>query len=194
MNLLDKFHHWRRKRRWNKQYESGRWDSLKSDLEAKRYHQILDFIREFAPVNPTILDIGCGDGVLNRHMDGFSFEYFLGVDFSRVSIEKAKAQNFPKSEFVTEDAIKFKPKRYFDTIVFNEVFYYIPESEKNSVLDLMIQHLNPNGILVSSIFREGIGCWEYFKENPCLKELAFTTVCTEKKSTYWKIGVYSKAK
>jgi len=192
MNLLNKFHHWRRKRRWNKQYKSGRWDSLKSNVEAKRYYKIIDYIAQFAPANPTILDIGCGDGVLNERLGDFKYDYFLGVDFSSVSIEKAKAQNFPKSEFLAEDAIKFKPKRNFDAIVFNEVFYYIPETEKNSVLDLMIQHLNPNGILVCSIFREGIGCWEYFKENSRLKELAFDTVTTKKKPTYWKIGAYKK--
>jgi SAM-dependent methyltransferase len=192
MNLLEKFHHWRRKRRWNKQYKSGRWESLKSEIEAKRYHQILDYLKEFAQANPSILDIGCGDGVLNRNMQDVTFDYFLGVDFSSVSIEKAKSQNFPKAEFLAVDAIKFRPKRNFDAIIFNEAFYYIPESEKTRVLNLMLDHLNPKGVIISSIFREGTGCWEYFKENPKLKELAFTTVHTEKKATYWKIGAYGK--
>jgi len=192
MNIIDKFHHWRRKKRWNKQYKSGRWDSLKSDMEAKRYFQIIDYLKEFAPVNPAILDIGCGDGVLNERLGNYDFDYFLGVDFSSVSIEKAKAKKFPKSEFVAEDAIKFQPKRNFDVIVFNEAFYYIPETEKTTVLNLMLTHLTKNGILIVSIFREGTGCWEYFKENQKLKELDFTTVTTEKETTYWKIGVYSK--
>ncbi len=192
MNLLDKFHHWRRKRRWNKQYKSGRWESLKSEIEAKRYYQILDYLKEFAPANPSILDIGCGDGVMNRHMQDVTFDYFLGVDFSSVSIEKAKEQHFPKAEFLAEDAIKFQPKRNFDAIIFNEAFYYIPESEKTRVLNLMLDHLNPGGVVISSIFREGTGCWEYFEENPKLKELAFTTVQTNKETTYWKIGAYSK--
>ncbi|MEL6812182.1 MAG: class I SAM-dependent methyltransferase [Bacteroidota bacterium] len=192
MNLLDKFHHWRRKRRWNKQYKSGRWESLKSDTEAKRYYQILDYLKAHAPANPSILDIGCGDGVLNQRLDGYEFSYFLGVDFSTVSIEKAKARNFSKAEFLAEDAIKFTPTQNFDAIIFNEAFYYIPETEKKRVLDLMLDHLNPQGVLISSIFREGTGCWEYFKENPKLRELAFTTVTTSKESTYWKIGAYSR--
>lgn len=192
MNLLDKFHHWRRKRRWNKQYKSGRWESLKTELEAKRYYQIVDYLKEFAPKNPAILDIGCGDGVLNRRMQGLEYSYFLGVDFSSVSIEKAKEQQFPKAEFLAEDAIKFKPTRTFDAIIFNEAFYYIPESEKDKVLNLMLENLSPKGIMIASIFREGVGCWEYFKENVELKELVFTTVTTQKETTYWKIGVYSK--
>jgi hypothetical protein len=45
MNILDKFHNWRRKRRWNKQYRQGQWDNLKSEKEAKRYYQIIDYIK-----------------------------------------------------------------------------------------------------------------------------------------------------
>lgn len=191
MNLFNRFHHWRRKRRWNKQYKSGRWESLKSDLEAKRYHQILEYLKEFAPKNPSILDIGCGDGVLNRRMGNFEFRSFVGVDFSDISIQKAKEQNFPKAEFIAEDAIKYHPNQDFDAVVFNEAFYYIPDSEKTRVLNLMLDHLTDDGIVISSIFREGTGCWEYFKENQRLKELAFTTVETQKEQTYWKIGVYS---
>jgi len=192
MNLLNKFHHWRRKRRWNKQYKSGRWESLKSDMEAKRYYKIIDYFDKYAPANPAILDIGCGDGVLNERLGDFKYDYFLGVDFSSVSIEKAKAKQFPDAEFLAVDAIKFRPERDYDTIVFNEVFYYIPETKKTAVLDLMLDHLTNDGILIASIFREGVGCWEYFKENPRLKEIAFDTVTTEKEQTYWKIGVYKK--
>lgn len=192
MNLLDKFHHWRRKRRWNKQYKSGRWDSLQSEKEIKRYHQIISFISEFAPHNPTILDIGCGDGVLNQRMGDTVYSYFLGIDFSKVSIDKANEKNFPKSEFITADAISFKPERNFDVIVFNEAFYYIHNTEKSNILNRMLSHLSENGILIISIYREGTGCWEYFQENPELKELAFSTVTTDEELRYWKIGAYKK--
>jgi len=192
MNLIDKFHHWRRKLRWNKQYKSGRWDSLQSEKELGRYKQIVSYIAEFGPGDPSILDIGCGDGVLNLRMENLNYSYFLGVDFSKVSIEKAREKNFPKSEFIAADAIHFTPTRNFDAIVFNEAFYYIHDSEKQNVLDRMLDHLNDEGVLIISIYREGSGCWEYFKENPGLKELAFTTVTTDEELRYWKIGVYKK--
>lgn len=190
MNLLDKFHHWRRKQRWNKQYKKGRWESLKSELEAQRYHQIIDYTKEYGTPNPVMLDIGCGDGVLNSRMGDFKPSYFLGIDFSSVSIDKAQESNFENAEFLTQDVLTFEPKRDYDVIVFNEAFYYIPESEKTRVLTTILSHLKPNGIMITSIFRDGPGCWHYFKENPRLKELAFTTVHTEKETTYWKIGAY----
>ncbi len=192
MNILDKFHHWRRKRRWDKQYKAGQWENLKSEKESKRYFQIIDYLKKYGPTNPSILDIGCGDGVLNERMKEFEFSSFLGLDFSKVSIEQAKKKNFPKAEFISEDAVTFQPTRNFDAIVFNEAFYYIHDSEKTNVLNRMLDHLNEGGVIITSIYREGIGCWEYFKENPKLKELEFTTVKTGEELQYWKIGVYKK--
>ena len=60
------------------------------------------------------------------------------------------------------------------------------------MLNRILDHLNEDGIIITSIYREGEGCWEYFKENPKLKELEFTTVETGEELQYWKIGVYKK--
>lgn len=190
MNLLDKFHHWRRKQRWNKQYKSGRWDSLQDEKEAKRYQTIVDFAKRFAPENPSVLDIGSGDGVLTERFGSENYSYFLGVDFSKVSIEKAKEKGYKKAFFETADAITFSPKQNFDVIVFNEAFYYIHDTEKQNVLDRMLASLTKEGILITSIYREGHGCWEFFKENSTLKELAFEKVTTNEELRYWKIGAY----
>ena len=108
MNILDKFHHWRRRRRWNKQYRTGRWESLKSDIEAPRYEKIKEFIQTYGPKNPSILDLGCGDGVLTEKLQGMEYQFFKGIDFSKVSIEKAQEKAFPKAVFQNTDIIKFQ--------------------------------------------------------------------------------------
>ena len=190
MNLLDKFHHWRRKQRWNRQYKSGRWDSLQSEKEAKRYQTIIEYAQAFGPDQPSILDIGSGHGVLTERFGSENYSYFLGLDFSKVSIEKAKEKNYAKAEFITADAISFQPQRNFDIIIFNEAFYYIHDTEKQNVLNRMLAALTENGVLITSIYREGHGCWEYFKEDPRLEELAFKTVTTNEELRYWKIGAY----
>ena len=41
LSLKDRFHHWRRKMRWNRQYKKGKWDYLNNDREHLRYQQIL---------------------------------------------------------------------------------------------------------------------------------------------------------
>ncbi len=192
MNILDKFHHWRRKMRWDKQYKSGHWDSLASEKELKRYQQIVDFIKKYGNNNPSILDIGSGDGVLTMRMDEKDYSYFLGLDFSKESIKKAQSRNLPKSNFETADAITYQPEQKFDIIVFNEAFYYFHDTKKQEVLDRMIDALNPNGIIITSIYREGHGCWEFFKESVVLKELDFETVTTDEELRYWKVGVYAR--
>ncbi|MGK0427899.1 MAG: 2-polyprenyl-3-methyl-5-hydroxy-6-metoxy-1,4-benzoquinol methylase, partial [Ulvibacter sp.] len=116
MNSLQKFHNWRRKRRWNKQYRHGKWENLKSEKEAKRYYQVIDYIKEYSHLNPVILDIGCGNGVLNERMKGLDFEYFLGLDFSQVSIKQAENKKLPKAEFIAEDVVNFRPQRNFDVV------------------------------------------------------------------------------
>lgn len=192
MNLLDKFHNWRRKQRWNRQYKKGRWQSLRSEKEALRYQKIIEYINRFSPKSPSILDIGCGDGLLTERMNPEDYSYFLGLDFSKESIKIASEKNLPKAEFLAADAVKFQPKQDFGVIVFNEAFYYIHETEKQNVLDRMLKSLTKDGIIITSIYREGHGCWEYFKEDKRLKELDFTTVKTDEELRYWKIGVYKK--
>jgi 2-polyprenyl-3-methyl-5-hydroxy-6-metoxy-1,4-benzoquinol methylase len=192
LNLLDKFHNWRRKQRWNRQYKKGRWQSLRSEKEALRYQKIIEYINRFSPKNPSILDIGCGDGLLTERMNPEDYSYFLGLDFSKESIKIASKKKLPKAEFLAADAVKFQPKQSFDVIVFNEAFYYVHETEKQNVLDRMLSKLTDGGIIITSIYREGHGCWEYFKEDKRLKELDFTTVKTDEELRYWKIGVYKK--
>jgi len=192
MNIIDKFHNWRRKQRWNKQYKKGRWDNLKNDRERVRYKTIVDYIGKHGKSNSDILALGCGEGILLENLQGKDFNFFYGMDFSSVSIKKANNKQLDKSKFVCADIHTFTPEANYDVIVFNEAFYYIHETEKANVLKTVLSHLNDNGILVISIYREGLGCWEYFDDNPQLKKLDFETVTTDEDKTYWKIGAYRK--
>ncbi len=189
MNFLDRFHNWRRQQRWNRQYKSGRWDKLKDDIEAVRYQKIIDYTVEFGPENASILDLGCGEGILAERMASTKYSYFLGMDFSSVSIAKANHLTLRNTEFICADIHNFQPKQTFDVIIFNEVFYYIHETEKQNVMDRMIACLNDNGIIITSIYREGLGCWKYFDQ---LDQLNFESITTTNENTYWKVGVYRK--
>lgn len=191
MNIIDKFHNWRRKQRWNRQYKSGRWKNLRNDIERERYATIIEFMNTYGNKNPLILDLGCGEGILCERMYNESYKEFVGMDFSSESIKQANAKQLHKAEFKVADLHYFKPERKYDVIVFNEAFYYVHASEKARVLQLMMDALTENGIIINSIYREGTGSWEYFKIDT-LQQLDFKTVTTSDKKTYWKIGVYKK--
>lgn len=189
MDFVDKFHNWRRKMRWDKQYRKGRWDSLKSNKELSRYSTIVGYLTILSKPNPSILDLGSGEGVLNEKIPHVDYSYFMGVDYSKVSIDKAKEKNFENADFVCADLHTFSPGRKFDVIVFNEVFYYIHDSEKANVLNRMIDHLEDDGIIITSIYRESPGTWKYFD---ILEKINFVTVKTEEETRFWQIGVFSK--
>jgi len=191
LNTLDKFHNWRRKLRWDKQYAKGRWDSMKTSKELSRYSTIIGYLTILGKENPSILDLGSGEGVLNEKLPAhYMYNYFLGIDFSKVSIEKAKAKEFPNAEFQCKDIHTFTPERKFDVIIFNEVFYYVHEKERVKVLEKMIDHLEDDGIIISSIYREAPHLWELFNQR--LEKINFVTVRTEEELRYWQIGVYCK--
>lgn len=191
MNIIDIFHNWRRKQRWNRQYRSGRWKNLSNDIERERYSTIIDFMAKHGNRNPSILDLGCGEGILCERMPNDSYSEFVGIDFSSESIKQANAKNLTNANFKVEDLHYFKPKNDYDVIVFNEAFYYVHDSEKANVLQLMIDALKENGILINSIYREGLGCWEFFEKND-LQQLDFKVITTSQEKTYWKIGAYRK--
>ena len=191
MNLIDKLKHWKRKFKFNRQYRRGKWAKLGSDHESVRYIKIDEYLNQYKP--KSILDLGCGDGILNRRMTYNGHNYFLGIDYAKESIKMAEAENYPKAEFQTKDLIEFTPPQKFDAIILNEAFYYIHDTKKNEVIDTILNSLTPNGIFIVSIFREGTGCWEYFKDNPRLKEIDFSTVNSEAGTTYWKLGLYQLA-
>lgn len=191
MNIIDKFHNWRRKLRWNKQYRRGRWESLKTYKEVSRYATITSYLTTFGKANPSILDLGCGEGVLNEKLpEDFKYSYFMGIDFSKVSIDMANAKRFPDAVFQCHDIHKFTPTRKFDIIVFNEVFYYIHEKERMNVLNRMISHLEDDGIIIASIYREAPHLWKFFYDK--LENLDFVTVRTQEELRYWQIGAFKK--
>lgn len=191
MNLIDKFHNWRRKLRWNKQYKSGKWDGLKSDIETIRYQTIIDYISQFGITNPSILDLGCGEGILCERLKNSDYSRFLGMDFSSVSTEKASKKSFKNAEFICTDIHQFLPTQKYDVIVFNEVFYYIHAAEKEKVLQTIMESLQPDGIIICSMFRNHKSDWIFF--DSALTTLAFETVKSAEENKFWQIGVYKKS-
>jgi trans-aconitate methyltransferase len=192
MNIIDKFHNWRRKQRWNRQYKSGRWKNLRGDKERGRYKTIIDFINKHGNGEPSVLDLGCGEGILCERMKNEAYSKFVGMDFSLESIKQANEKKLDKAVFKVADLHYFKPEQKYDVIVFNEAFYYVHDSEKANVLQIMMNALTENGIIINSIYREGAGSWEYFKIE-ALQQIDFKTVTTSEAKTYWKIGVYKKS-
>jgi len=55
----------------------------------------------------------------------------------------------------------------------------------------MMDALKENGMIINSIYREGVGSWKHFKKDN-LEQIDFKTITTSEEKTYWKIGAYKK--
>lgn len=192
LTFLESLKNWKRKLRWDRQYKSGKWNYLFENEEEPRYNGIINAITKYTE-NPKLLDLGAGEGVLRFKLkeQKSSLKYYCGVDFSKVSIKKAKKFNFDNSKFVVADLHYYTPEENYDAIIFNEAFYYINHKLKSDVLERVLSKLNTNGILIVSIFKEGEGCWEFFNHVD-LKPLEFKKIESSKENRYWKLGVYRK--
>ncbi len=114
----------------------------------------LDFIKknlaEFIPTNGSVLDVGCGNGIisLNLGKEGYAVD---GIDMSEKSIENAKKKNpFANVSFSVMDAetMRASGKRY-DAIVCSEVLEHL--HQPSNLLRELFHILQDKGILLVTV-------------------------------------------
>lgn len=74
--------------RLNRDYETGRWDYLSNLEEMTRYAVIGGYCRYDGTVS-SVLDLGCGSGILRRWFSPLETIEYVGVDLSDCAIDIA---------------------------------------------------------------------------------------------------------
>ncbi len=139
---------------WDSSYACGHWDFLDSMEQRPRHYAIAGFLADRLPrESGRVLDAGCGLATLYPLLRGRATEY-VGLDLSAEALKKAAAAYGaePGVSFAHEAFEKFKD-RGFDALVLNEVLYYYPLSEIESVFSHALSRLRPGGALVVSMNR-----------------------------------------
>jgi len=108
---------------WDFQYRNKRWDYLANDEEVSRYSVIRGYIQHFNRQG-SILDIGCGEGILQERLRAFGYTRYVGLDISEAAIQRAHIKEDAKTVFISGDAESHIPDESFDIMIFNEVLYY----------------------------------------------------------------------
>ncbi|WP_197696847.1 methyltransferase domain-containing protein [Mycobacterium sp. 852002-51152_SCH6134967] len=144
---------------WDRQYSEGDWDYLATLAEMPRYAIIAGFTKFLQPLE-SILDVGCGGGELVDWVYRDGVQRYVGIDLSRVAIEKARRAR-PQAQFEVADASAYVPSQKFDVVIFNEVLYY--SSTPVAVLKHYERFLNSNGSFIISTFRNpaGLKTWRH---------------------------------
>ena len=144
----------------NAQYEFSRYADI------KRLHFILDAIRKNIGDNGTVLDVGCGNGVISRFIGSHGYNV-LGVDVSDKTIAKASALNkLSNVQFMVKsaEALTAEGKTY-DVVICSEVLEHL--SEPTKLLTVLHEAIKDNGILVVTV-PNGMGPREVLVTKPVI--------------------------
>ena len=90
--------------------------------EIMKYH---DFFLENITANDTVLDVGCGNGIVTRDLSKKARE-IIGIDILNRSIQKARKDCSHKNvQFICGDATKYTFKTTFNAIILSNVLEHI---------------------------------------------------------------------
>jgi SAM-dependent methyltransferase len=139
---------------WEKEYASGQWSYMKGLDDLARYSLIVGYYGFFKG-GGSILDVGCGEGILQQKLAGCGYRFYVGIDISANAIAKAAAGAGRCTEFRRTDIESFVPDQKFDTIIFNEVLNYLRDPV--SVVGRLADSLTPGGIMIASMWMSSVG-------------------------------------
>jgi len=72
-------------KRWDEEYANGRWDYLENLSELARFCIVVGYCAFLKPKS-SILEVGCGSGILMRRLRVVGYSSYFGVDLSREAI------------------------------------------------------------------------------------------------------------
>ena len=133
---------------WEAQYAAGRWDFLAELSELARFSILAGYICHLKP-GATVLDTGCGQGVLLRRLPRSCYSSYVGIDLSVSAISVAQAQGNERSTFLVADCEKYEPAEQFDVIVFNEVLCCLHDPMRT--VERYARSLKSGGLLLVSL-------------------------------------------
>jgi len=134
---------------WDRDYGRGKLDFYGDLDELARYSILVGYVK-FLGRGQSILDVGCGVGLLRERLEGVEFGRYLGIDPSAAAIESAGHLADDRTSFAVAEA-SVAELGQFDVVVCNEVLYVVPDTE--ALLDQIHQLVRPGGHLLTSIWR-----------------------------------------
>ena len=135
-------------RPWEQEYAAGGWDWLNSITEMPHNYVIAGYVSRLKP-GGTILDVGCGKGVLHSILRGQGYKRYTGIDPAPSAIQAAMPFSDGHTQFVVADARTFETDERFDVIILNEVLYYF--ADPLAVIRHLERFLVDDGIFIVSM-------------------------------------------
>ena len=138
---------------WEAQYAGAKWAYLADLEEQTRYDVIAGYIQLLKP-GGSILDVGCGNGLLLGNLKVGDYSRYAGIDISQTAIDQAAASAHSRAWFMQADAQTYVPAERFDVIVFNEVLYYLNNPLRE--VERYESALNRHGLFITSLYGKSV--------------------------------------
>ncbi len=177
---------------WELQYLKGDWDFLKNIEQLGLYSIIVGYVNELKK-DGTILDVGCGEGVLQEKIGENNYSKYIGIDISANAINKALKKSSDKTQFLVADALNYEPNQKFGVIIFNEILYYFSEKQIIDILKKYENYLEKDGIIIVSMYQNEANetIWNLLQSFFILMD---ETKIINKNGTAWKCKVFKSSK
>lgn len=134
-------------RPWND--EGGDWRGLDDLAQAGRYELVAFLLSSFAKESPSVLDVGCGSGVLAAFLPNCRY---VGIEPSGAACGEARNRGL---KIIHSTAEGFEALGGpWDAIVFNEMLYYC--GDPVGLLGRFSRLLTSEGVIVISIYQRRV--------------------------------------
>jgi len=115
----------------------------------RRHEAVRELTREFVPRGGRVLEIGCGAGILSKHLTGLGCRV-LGLDISEKNVELARAYDRSgRAEFRVADIVEqpdaIASAGEFDAVVLADVIEHIPRARYAELFEIIGRVLSARG-------------------------------------------------
>ena len=138
------------KKRFDDQFRTGFWNYL-SNLDELGHYSVIVGYCYYWKTDPSILDVGCGEGILWEKFFKNNYSYYEGLDLSNEALNRIKHLTDKKTKFTLTDMLEYSTDKNFDVIVFSESIYFLDDLEKLSLMiNKYLGFLKPEGKIIVS--------------------------------------------
>lgn len=179
---------------WENAYEAGDWDFLASLRQRARHYVIAGMVRDYFPRGASVLDVGCGLGVLYP-LIGDAVTSYVGIDVAEAAITRCRFHSggdrrcsFQRVAF--ED---YASAERFDVVVLNELLYYFPLSSLEPTFRRALSLLrNEQSVLIISVCKNAKARLVARKLRRIAPAEQFIRVHNGFTSSHWTVSVYRR--
>jgi len=128
--------------------QTRQMDPLKRLYEIARFSLIVGYF-EYFKGGGSILDVGCGVGILAERLGPHAYSQYVGLDLPGEPIRVASRNTDEKTVFSCADANTYTPAETYDAVVFSESLYYL--ADPLEVVHRYARCLKRDGVLIVSM-------------------------------------------